>query len=136
MPGLVTHYASAVSWRAACGRWAAVSLGVFLLLFAPATDESSGASNRETREALGARVLAPSGSEAIESMNSKLANVGFQVAKQRSRPDSIPLAVALAATALFLLWTSFAGRFPSGRALRIVAYRSLAPRGPPGLEAV
>jgi hypothetical protein len=134
--GQVTHYASAVSWRAACGRWAVVSLGVLALLFAPATDESSQGSSRETREALGARILAPSGSEAIESMSSKLTNVRFQVAKQRSRPDSIPLAVAPPATALLLLWASLAWGFPSGTELRLVAFRSLAPRGPPGIEAV
>ena len=136
MPGQATYYASAVSSWAARERWAVVLLGVFALLFAPATDGLSGGSNREAREALGARILAPTGSEAIEGMNSKLANVGFQLAKQRSRPDPIPLAVAPAATALLLLWTFFAGGFPSGRALRLFAFRSLAPRGPPGFEAV
>lgn len=136
MPKLVSHYASAVSWRAACGRWVAVSLGVFALLFAPATDESSGGSSPQTREALGARILAPTGSEAFEGTGSKLANVRFQIAKQRFRPDSVPLAVAPAATALLLLWTSLVWGFPSGTALRLVAFRSLAPRGPPGFEAV
>jgi hypothetical protein len=113
-----------------------VFLGVFALLFAPATDELSGGSSREGREALGARILAPTGSEAIEGMSSKLANVGFQIAKRTSRPDTIPLAVAPAATALLLLWSFFAGGFPSGTALRLVAFRSLAPRGPPGFDAV
>ena len=126
----------AVSSWAARHRWAVVFLGVFALVFAPGTDEWSGGSNREAREALGARILAPSGSEAIESMSSKLANVGLQIAKQRSRPDSIPLGVAPAATALLLLWTSLAWGFPSGTSLRLLAFRSLAPRGPPGFEAV
>ena len=136
VPGEVTYYASAVSSWAARKRCAVVFLGVFALLFAPATYELSGGSNREAREALGARILAPTGSEAIEGMGSKLADVGFQLAKQRSRPDPIPLAVAPAATALLLLWSFFAGDFPSGRALRLSAFRSLAPRGPPGFEAV
>jgi hypothetical protein len=126
----------AVSSSAARLRWAVVFLGVFALLFAPATDGLSGGLNREAREALGARILAPTASEAIEGVSPKLANVGFQITNQRSRPDSIPLAVAQAATALLLLWTSLAWGFPSGRALRLVAFRSLAPRGPPGFEAV
>jgi hypothetical protein len=134
VPGLRTHYASAVSWRAARGRWAAVFLGVFALLFAPAADESSGGSSRETREALGARILAPTGSEAIEVTRSKLANGSFQQVKQRSWPDSVPFAVAPAVTALLLLWTSFAYGFRSARAPRLFALRTLAPRGPPGME--
>lgn len=111
-------------------------LGVLTLLVAPATDELSVGSSPEAREALGARILAPTGFEALEGTSSKLANVGFQIARQRSRPESIPLAVAPAATALLILWAFFARGFPSGRALRLVAFRSLAPRGPPGFEAV
>ena len=111
-------------------------LGVFALLFAPAPDESSGGSGLQTREDLGARILAPTGSEAFEGRASKLANVRFQIAKQTFRPDSVPHAVALAAMALLLLWASLAWSFPSGTALRLVAFRSLAPRGPPGFEAV
>ena len=133
---MATHYAFAVSSRASIGRWAAVFLGMFALLFAPATDSSSGGSIRETREALGARILAPTGSEAIEGTGSKLANVGFQIAKQRSWPDPVPLAVARAAIALLLLWTSLAWGLLSRTALRLAALRSLAPRGPPGFEAV
>lgn len=123
------------SW-AAEQRWAVVFLGVFALLFAPATDELSGGSNREARELLGARVLAPTGSEAIEGVSPKLATRQFQIERQRSRPESILLAVAPAAAVLLLLWASFAGGLPSGKALGLFAFRSLAPRGPPGFEAV
>jgi hypothetical protein len=133
-PGALTYYAFAVSRRAGRGRWAAVFLGVFALLFAPATDESAGGSAPETREALGARILAPTGSEALEATSSKLARAGFQLGKQRSWPDLVPLAVAPAVTALLLLWTSSACGFRSARALRLFALRSLAPRGPPSIE--
>jgi hypothetical protein len=112
-----------------------VFLGVFALLFAPATDELSGGSEREARERLGARILAPTGLEAIEGVSPKLATRYFQTAGQQSRPESIPFAVAPAAAVLLLLWASFAGGFPSGKALRLFAFRSLAPRGPPGFEA-
>jgi hypothetical protein len=134
VPGPLTHYASAVSWRAACRRWAAVFLGVFALLFSPATDESSGGSSREQREALGARILAPTGFEAIEGTGFQLANGGVQLGKQRSWPASVPLAVPPAVTALLLLWISFACGFRSARAPRLFALRSLAPRGPPTIE--
>jgi hypothetical protein len=125
-----------VSFWATRQRWAVVFLGVFALLFAPATEELSGGSNREAPQPVEARILSPTGSEAIEGVSPKLATRHLQIARQRSRPESIPLAVAAAAAVLLLLWASFAGGFPSGKALRLFGFRSLAPRGPPGFEAV
>lgn len=122
------------SW-AAGKRWAVVFLGVLTLLFAPATDGLSAGSNREARVTLGARILAPAGPDAIEGASPKLAARDLQIERQRSRPESIPLAVGFAAATLLLLWASFARGLPAGRALSPVAFRSLVPRGPPGFEA-
>ncbi len=121
---------AAVKWRAV------VFLGAFVLLFAPATGELSGGSNREARVPLQARILSPTGSEAIEGVSLKLTTRHSQIARQRSRSESIPVAVAPAAAILLSLWASFSGGFLSAKALSLFAFRTLAPRGPPGFSAV
>jgi hypothetical protein len=113
-----------------------VVVSLFALLLSPAVKDPSLGSHREAHEVLGARVLVPTGDEAIERKSPKLAIGQTYMPRQRPRMEPIPVAVASAIAFLMFLWAGFAGRPFSEKPSGLFAFQSLSPRGPPRLQAV
>jgi len=83
---------------------------------------------------LGARILAPTVRQGIQTTDPKLLGRHPQVVDQRSGPGSIPLTLAsVAAVVLFAFLTWFARRkLRAGP--RLVSLRASVPRAPPTLR--
>jgi hypothetical protein len=128
-------YASVVTPRPATGQCAISFLVVLAVVFAPAPDEAWGAGPLPgTGDSLGARILAPTVRQGIQTTDPKLLRRHLQVVDQRSRPGSIRLTLAsVAAVLLFAFLTWFARRkWRAG--LCLVALRASVPRAPPTLQ--
>ena len=128
-------YASVVTPQPATRQWALSLLLVLAVVFAPAPDEAGGAGPLAgTEESLGARILAPTVRQGIQTTDPKLLGRHPQVVDQRSRPGSIPLTLAsVAAVVLFAFLTWFARRkLRAGP--RLLSLRASIPRAPPALR--
>jgi hypothetical protein len=69
--------------------------------------------------------------DALVEASPKIKARSIDIAEQRSGPESILFAVALATVAVLLLAIWVAGRLPGTRRLRLVLLRTLVPRAPP-----
>jgi hypothetical protein len=110
-------------------RPAVVVLGSLAILFAPASGDDAGAV--ASREPIGARILAPTVSEAIVADGPRLAPK--DVAQTWPGAGWIMAAVLAAAAARSLFGLPPNDRAP-GTGSRVLAIRAWIPRGPPGLQ--
>jgi hypothetical protein len=109
-------------------RLAVVALGSLAILFAPATGEDSG--SLSGREPIGARILAPTVSEAIVAVTPRLAPQ-VPAASQAASVLALILAAAIAASLIGAPHDRAAGT-----GSRVSVARTWIPRGPPPLRTV
>jgi hypothetical protein len=119
--------------------WAwAVGVAALSLLFAPAPDDGGRAEASASGES-GARMLAPSVTEARIGASWKLTSRQAQMSKDRLLLRAVslppPSALLLAAASLMLVWASVVAESSSLRT-RAYASSSLVPRGPPVFAAI
>lgn len=131
-----TEYASVVRARSIGARGPAVWLAAFAVLFAPATEEGPAGSIANSRDLIGARILAPTIREAVVATDPELSTHDPRMGERLSGPRSVPLALASIAIVVLLMWVSLAAGLPSGGGPRLIAFLSPAPRGPPRLRSV
>ncbi len=111
-------------------RLAVVALGSLAILFAPASgDDAAGVAR--SREPIGARILAPTVSEAIVADGPRFAP--RNVAQKWPGAGWIVAAV-LGAAAAFSLFGVPTNDRAFGTGSRVLAIRAWIPRGPPGLR--
>ena len=111
-------------------------MAVLAFLFAPARDQSPSRVLPDVKESV-AYVLAPTFREAIVAVGPKITSHHLQVINQRSRPDSVSIAIPQAAAiALLFLSTALARGFRLRRSPRLISFPPQATRGPPALLTI
>ncbi len=110
-------------------RLAVVALGSLAILFAPASDDATGVAG--SREPIGARILAPTVSEAIVADGPRFAP--RDVTQKWPGAGWIVAALVATAAAVSLFGTPTNDR-ASGTGSRVLAIRTWIPRGPPELR--